>query len=269
MSRGGTAYRQQGEATAPAVVLIHGMGLDSGMWRPYEDALAENYRVLSYDLSGHGDSPSPSSPPTLRLFSEQLHDLLDELQIDRCALVGFSLGGIINRHFAQQYPSRTAALVILNSPHERDAAAQSAVEANLRQVEKAGVASTLAATLDRWLTPEYRAEHPQIIETLSQRLLANDPDFYRHCRRLFNTAVGEVVRPQPPLRMPTLVITCEDDRGNPPAMSHAIANDIAAAEVLIVPRLRHLGLLEAPEQFLPPIETFFSALDPWRNNDGV
>lgn len=90
--------------------------------------MAVRYRVLSYDLYGHGESSRPSATLSLTLFAQQLRELLDELNIEPCTGVGFYMGGMINRRFAMDYPECTSALVILNSPHERSPEAQKLVE---------------------------------------------------------------------------------------------------------------------------------------------
>ena len=109
----GTAFELSGPEDAPVVVLIHGLGLNRHIWQWHEPALSAGYRVLRYDLFGHGDSPPPSAKPSLSLFSAQLRALLDDLGIGAGAIVGFSLGGMINRRFALDHPDRVRALAIL------------------------------------------------------------------------------------------------------------------------------------------------------------
>ena len=156
----GTAYELSGPDAAPVVVLIHGLGLNRQIWQWHEPALADRYRVLSYDLFGHGGSAPPPATASLSVFSEQLRDLLDELGISRCAVVGFSLGGMINRRFALDHPSRVSALAILNSPHERGPEAQRLVEERAAQVVGGGSDATIESALERWFTPEFREDRP-------------------------------------------------------------------------------------------------------------
>ena len=118
---------------APTVVLVHGLGLNRHMWQWQVPALLQQYRVLNYDLYGHGDAPVPPKRPTLGLFSAQLAELLDRLSIDKVAIVGFSLGGMIARRFAMDHPERLERLVIMHSPYRRDAAARAAVQARVDQ----------------------------------------------------------------------------------------------------------------------------------------
>ena len=123
-ARDGTEFELTGPSDAPLVTLIHGLGLNRGMWREHVEIISGRYRVLSYDLLGHGRSAPPAEKPTLSLFAEQLRGLLDDVGANMAALVGFSLGGMINRRFALDHPTRVSALAILNSPHERGAEAQ-------------------------------------------------------------------------------------------------------------------------------------------------
>ena len=111
----GTAYTCHGEPSAqPLVVLIHGLGLSRRLFDPMLDAFAARYAVLTYDLYGHGESAPPPRTATLSLYAEQIVDLLDTVGAERAALVGFSIGGMINRRFALDRPERLSALAILD-----------------------------------------------------------------------------------------------------------------------------------------------------------
>ena len=130
----GTAFDVAGDQHAPVMVLIHGLGLCRRLWDDHLPAFAARYRVVRYDLYGHGDSAPPPQAPSLAVYAGQLASLLDHLGVASAVIVGFSIGGMINRRFAMDYPDRAAALVILKSPHDRGSAAQAAVEARAAAV---------------------------------------------------------------------------------------------------------------------------------------
>ena len=255
-SANGTAYWLDGLAERPAIVLIHGLGLNQAMWRDCVPSLADHFQVISYDLYGHGDSIAPPSKPSLELFSRQLGELLTELNVDRCAIVGFSLGGMINRRLAMDNPERVKSLIILNSPHERAPKEQQRVETQALQTQQGGPAATLETTLKRWFTPQFLANSPDMIATVRKWVLNNDPQVYAKCRWVLAHGVKELIRPEPPISKPTLVVTCENDSGSTPAMTHAIAAEISNAKTLIVPGLQHLGIIENPALFIQPIVEF-------------
>ena len=77
----GTAYSLSGPEHGSVVTLIHGLGMNRLLWKPFETALINHHRVLSYDILGHGESRRPDEPLSLQSFSDQLHDLLNELYI--------------------------------------------------------------------------------------------------------------------------------------------------------------------------------------------
>ena len=256
-----TAFEWHGAADAPVVALIHGLGLERRMWRDFAAALQADYRVLAYDLFGHGESAPPPAAPSLALFSAQLRGLLDAQGVASCAAVGFSLGGMICRRFAIDHPPRAAALGIFNSPHERSRAAQLEVESRAAGVASGAsrdIEATVDAALARWFTPAFRAAQPDYIAQIRAQLLANDPAIYAQCRRVLADGVAELIRPEPPPACPALVMTCENDSGSTPAMSRAIAAELPAAQLRIVPKFQHMGLVESPHKFIAPLRQFLA-----------
>ena len=260
MMSGGTAYDLAGPDDAPVVVLIHGLGLTRQTWDDFIPNLAQSYRVLCYDLCGHGDSDLPAQIPSLTVLSNQLCTLLDHLGIDAAALVGFSLGGMINRRFAMDHPERVTALAILNSPHERSADAQRLVEERAAATAAGGPAAKIEETLARWFTPDFRRLHTGKVDWVHKTVMANDVDNYTHHRQVLASGVLELIRPDPPIENPTLVMTCENDTGSTPAMTEAIASEIPGAQAWVIPDLQHLGLLERPDLFLPPLSDFLNSV---------
>lgn len=255
---GGTVYEIAGADDAPPVILIHGLGMTRGTWDQHMPAIAEEYRVVRYDLAGHGETPPASTTPNLTVFSEQCIELMDELGIESAAIVGFSLGGMINRRIAIDHPHRVSALAILNSPHERGDEAQRLVEERAEASAAGGPAATIDATLERWFTERFRMAEPDYVDTIRGWVLANDVDIYAANRWVLANGVVELIRPEPPIATPTLVMTCENDSGSTPAMSKSIASEIADAQLIIVPDRQHLGLLEDPNAFTQPILNFLN-----------
>jgi pimeloyl-ACP methyl ester carboxylesterase len=259
VTKHGTAYDVQGPEHAPVVALIHGLGLTrTSTWRDIAPVLARDYRVLSYDLLGHGETALPTSPVTLTALSDQLVALLNELDIGQAALVGFSLGGMINRRCAIDHPDRVSALAIINSPHDRGETQQRIVEERARNTATGGPAAGIEVTLARWFTEEFRQRCPIIVSQIRDIVLANDPENYAAHRQVLAAGVTELIAPAPPISKPALVITCEHDSGSTPAMSHAIAGETDGSETIIIPRLQHLGLIERPELFADPVLEFLN-----------
>lgn len=244
----GTAYESFGSGPS-AVVMVHGLGLNRQSWQWQVPALSASHRVITFDLHGHGDSSVPPATPSLALFSEQLAELMDHLGIASASVFGFSLGGMIARRFAMDHAGRVAALGILHSAHARDTASHEAIQARVVQAAQDGPAATVEAALQRWFTDGFRASHPEMMDEVRRWVVANRKEVYAPIYQVLVDGVTELVAPRPPITAPTLVMTGEEDYGNSPAMSRAIAAEIPGSELVILPGLRHMALAEAPDLF--------------------
>ena len=257
----GTRYELTGPKSAPVVILIHGLGLNKDCWQWLTPDLANSYRILSYDLYGHGGSVDPTKQPSLSLFSKQLSSLLDHCDISQGVIVGFSLGGMIARRFAQDAPKRSLAMIILHSPHTRSEAAQASILARVDQARIMGPQSTVEAALERWFTSGFMEANPNLMDKVRQWVIANSREVYHTIYSVLATGIDEIVKPNPALTLPSLVLTGEEDFGNGPEMADAIAVDIEGAKVLVFPGLRHMALVEAPTVVNKPILEFLDGLD--------
>lgn len=249
-----TAYDLTGPADAPVIVLIHGLGLCRRLWDAHLPAFA-GFRVLNYDLYGHGESDPPPETASLKVYAKQLADLMDELGIAQGHIVGFSIGGMINRRFALDFSEKVASLTILNSPHDRGEEAQKAVEERANSVRDQGAFATMDAALTRWFTPDFlkAADGPQLVRNWRGLV---DAESYAQAAWVLANGVRELIAPDDPITTPTLVMTCENDSGSSPKMSEDIAAEIIGSELHIIPKLQHLGLMEDPSAFTQPILAF-------------
>jgi pimeloyl-ACP methyl ester carboxylesterase len=252
----GTATEVFGSTNVPTVVLIHGLGLCREVWQWQVPDIAKQFRVIIYDLYGHAESSAPPQNPSLTLFSKQLLAVLDAFDAPRAAIVGFSLGGMIARRFAQDHPDRVSALAILHSPHRRTPEANRAILKRVEQAKNEGSGATIEAALDRWFTRGYRDANPDIMELVRRWVLANDIAIYHRNYRVLADGIDEIIGPTPAITAPTLVITGDEDFGNGPEMTQAIAKEISGAETLILRGLRHMALAEDPNAVTLPLIAF-------------
>src|SRR5919202_231020 len=105
------AYDDTGRGQA--VVMLHGYYFNRSMWREQLEALRADYRVITPDLRGHGEtSAGGSEPATMDQMAEDVAALLDGLEIKRVTLCGLSMGGYVAFAFCRQFPQRVRALVL-------------------------------------------------------------------------------------------------------------------------------------------------------------
>jgi len=250
----GTVFETEGDG--PPVVLVHGLGMTREMWGWQWPALTGRFQAVRYDLLGHGASDKPRDGYSLARFADQIAALMDGLGIDRAALVGFSLGGMIVRAFALAHPERVSALAILNSAHGRTEEERAAILIRVEQVAREGPQATVDAALARWFTPSYGAGQPEVLDRVRRWILANDREVYPLIYRVLAEGDGELAEAVAAIRAPTLVMTGGEDHGNSPDMARRMAALIPGARCEIVPGLRHMGLAEEPEAFNGPLLSF-------------
>ena len=226
------------------------------MWQWLLPALVPHFDVLTYDLLGHGESSNPVGVPDLTLFSEQLLRLMDRCGIERAAVAGFSLGGMIVRRFALDHPDRLTAMAILHSAHDRTPAEREAILKRVRQVESAGPSSTAGAALERWFTADFRVHNPGMMKLVREWIMRNDPAIYPDVYRVLAEGDAEIAGDIERVSVPTLVMTGAEDVGNSAEMAKKLAACIPGAREVILPGLRHMALAESPRTFNEPLVAF-------------
>lgn len=240
------------------VILIHGVGLDGTIWDQQAEVLSKNYRVICYDMIGHGQSACPPGPYTLAQFVKQLDDLFVDLNLQKAHVVGFSMGGLVAQGFAAQYPDKVATLTIISSVAKRNEEQRKGVLNRVKEVEEHGHRATIEAAIQRWFSPAYMSLHAEVIEHIRRRLETNHPDAYLAAYRVFATSDEELYDQLPHIVCPTQIITGELDRGSTPEMARLMAERIPQAEVIVFPKIRHMLPIEAAE---PLNQILISALD--------
>jgi 3-oxoadipate enol-lactonase len=237
------SYTEEGPRDAPVVVLSNSLGATRAMWDPQVPALAERFRVVTYDTRGHGDSPAPEGPYTLDDLVDDVVALLDRLGARRAHVAGVSLGGMIALRMAAREPERVDRIAVLCSSAKTepqgflDRAATARAE---------GTATFAPAVVSRWLTPPYAAEHPDLVARLEAMVAGADDDGYAACCEV--VAAIDLREDLSRIAAPTLVVSGADDPALPPAHQEAIAAGIPGAELLSVSPGAHLANLEQPLQ---------------------
>jgi 3-oxoadipate enol-lactonase len=151
-------YRLDGPAGAPVLSFANSLGTDHRIWDAVAARLAPRFRLLRYDMRGHGLSDAPAGDYSLDQHIADLAGLLDATGIGRTVLIGISVGGLIAQGFALAHPDRLAGLVLLDTAARIGDAGH--WQARADRVREAGMAAIAEGVIDRWFAPRYRHEHP-------------------------------------------------------------------------------------------------------------
>ena len=232
------SYTVDGPADAPVVVLSNSLGATRAMWEPQVPALAERFRVVTYDGRGHGDSPAPAGPYTLDDLVDDVVALLDEVGAGRAHVAGVSLGGMVGLRLAAREPDRVDRLAAMFTSAKPDPQPFLDRAAAVRAGGTAPLAATVAS---RWVTPPFAAEHPDLMARLEAMIAGADDEGYAACAEV--VAAVDLREDLGRITAPTLVISGAEDPALPPEHQRVIADGIRGAELLSVDGA-HLANLE-------------------------
>jgi (E)-2-((N-methylformamido)methylene)succinate hydrolase len=258
ISQSGTRFIDSGAhpGTQLCVVLGHGVGLDLTMWNAQADALAAHCRVVRYDMLGHGQTPALAGRAELADYCQQLGDLIQELRVQRVVLVGFSMGGVIAQRFAADHADLIAGVVLMSTVYRRTDAELQGVQKRLRLTERDGPDGIVEHAVERWFPEQFQHEHPDAIGWIRETLGANDARGYTDAYRVFvqaDTVVGDALTN---VKCPAMVITGGDDVGSTPAIAERMCADLDNAELHVLPKLRHMVTMQAPDTVNALLLTF-------------
>jgi 3-oxoadipate enol-lactonase/4-carboxymuconolactone decarboxylase len=255
-------YRLEGREDGPVLMLAHSLGADHGMWDPQAADLARRFRVLRYDIRGHGASAVTPGDYTIEQLGRDGLALLDRLRIDQVAFCGLSLGGMIALWLAAHAAHRLTAVVLANTS---PAPGAERMEARRQAVLANGMSAIADAAMGRFFTARTLARNPPPVATARHTLLSTDPVGYAGCCaaiRDFNmvSSLGTI-------HGPALVISGEYDESLPWNGHGDRLATIAGATVAHLPTA-HLSNIEAPRSFTAALDRFLSPSSD-RSDDGL
>jgi 3-oxoadipate enol-lactonase/4-carboxymuconolactone decarboxylase len=243
-------YNASGPLNAPVVVLGPSLGTTRRMWDGAAATLAQRYRVVQFDLLGHGTSAVPEGPYTIGRIGGAVLDLLDDLGVGTVNYAGVSMGGMLGMWLAINAPERIERLALVcTSAHlpggnwmERAA-----------QVRAHGTASIADAVLSRWFTPPFLASSPLAADFRTMIVDCPDKGYAACC-----DAVGgmDLRASLPSISAPTLVIAGAQDPATPPPHGEAIANAVPGARLVVLDNAAHLANVERADDVAALLTAF-------------
>ena len=223
------------------IVFIHGVGLNHKIWEPQINVFENTF--LAYDILGHGKTPLDKENLSFDDFSNQLINLIDELNIRRIHLVGFSIGSLIARNFASKYSDRLESLILLCSIFRRTEKQQQIVKDRFELAKKSKSLSKQA--LKRWFTDEYLEKNPNTYKKISSILEQNRMENFLKIYELFVNHKDDEQFEK--IKTKTLIMTGEGDIGSTPEMSINLSKVINNSNVKIISKGKHLCSIECAD----------------------
>ena len=236
------------------VVLLHCLGVDHRLWNDAVGALGTGYRVLRYDLPGHGASATPPAGYSIDDLADQLAAILDAQALARAHVVGMSLGGCVAQAFAGRYPERVAKLVLADTTPLYPPALQATWAQRASIARSRGVGPLVAEKLTIWFTPDFAAADGPQVRYVRDTLTACDGEGYAlACEALGAADLRDSVRR---IRAPTLIALGDGDL--PPFHDAArwMHEAIPGSRVQLIQHARHAAPLQQSAAFAALLREF-------------
>lgn len=234
----------EGPLDGPLLVLGNSLGTASSIWDPQLPALRRRFRVLRYELPGHGGSAAEPGPYTLDQLGAMVLALLDDFDFERTSYCGISLGGMIGMWLAANAPDRVSALgLVCTSAYMPPA---SNWHARAEQVRRAGLGSISGQIVARWFSAPFSERNPAVIAAFTAELERTDPEGYAAC---CEAIAGMDLRGSlRSITAPTLVISGAEDPATPPGHGAQIVREIPGARMKVVRCAAHLANVSAASE---------------------
>jgi 3-oxoadipate enol-lactonase len=246
------AYQLDGPAYRPVLVLSNSIGTSMQMWDRQIPQLARHFRVLRYDMRGHGRSGVPSGAYSLDRLGRDVIELLDALQLDKVHFLGLSLGGFVGQWLGVHAPERIDRLVLSNTSPYLGPAAQwdERIAHALQAPDMREIAETF---LGNWFPASMRASEDPLVDEFRAMLLDTDPRGLAGSFAVVRDA--DLRRTNALIPHPTLVIAGRDDTVTLASHSEQIASTIPGARLVVLPAV-HLSNVELPGRFMDTVFSF-------------
>jgi len=249
-------YEVSGAKELPALVFSNSLGTDFRIWDAVVETLGGRFRFVRYDKRGHGLSEATPPPYALTDHVADLTALLNHLAIEKTAVVGLSVGGLIAQGLAALHPERIAALVLSNTAHK--IGTEASWNERIAAVNANGVAAIADIVMARWFTPAYR--RPDNADFVGYRAMFTRTPVDGYVGTCASVRDADLTESTRALKMPVLCIGGDQDGTTPPDIVRSMADLIRNAEFRIVADAGHIPCIEQPAAVAGLIGTFLGGL---------
>jgi pimeloyl-ACP methyl ester carboxylesterase len=252
------AYSDQG--TGLPIVFLHAFPLNRTMWAAQEHALSSQFRIITIDLRGHGESDAPLWRYTLEQSADDVSALLDQFAIKQALFVGLSMGGYILFAFYRKHAARVKGMILADTRAQADTPEGKEGRLQMAQTAyKKGPSAIADIMIPKLLSPATVQTKPDLVQQVRAMIEGNQ------ISGIAGDLMAMAERPDSILLLsqitcPTQIIVGELDQATPPSDAKLMAEKISGARLATILGAAHLANLEQPETFNQIVAAFASGL---------
>ncbi len=238
-------YELSGKEGAPWLVLSHSLACSVRMWDPQVEAFQSKFRILNYDMRGHGATSAPQGAYSLEMLADDVLGLMKQLKIQKAAYCGLSIGGMIGQTLALKAPGSFTKMVLADTTHTQPPEAIKQWEERINIARTKGMAALVDSTMERWFTEPYRKKNSPEFRKIRDLVEKTPAAGYIGCGQAI-MKLNTTARLKD-IKLPVLAITGEQD-GAAPGTKY-IGEHVPGAKYIGIPQAAHIANIEQPEAF--------------------
>lgn len=242
----------------PPVLLINGLGANTGVWGTLEQAL-HGFRLIEFDAPGTGRSETPRQTPSIPDLARLATRVLDTVGVERADVLGYSLGGIVAQQLAVDAPDRVRRLVLVATGVGKGGVTGDARSLLHILVPVRYLSARLYASSIGDLTGGRARRDRAWAEAMSADRVQLPPRMRGYFGQLRSVSRWSGLPLLPHIEQPTLVVAGDDDPLTPIGNARLLADGIPNAELLVAPGEGHLMPVDPDSAVLEPIRRFLAA----------
>ncbi len=256
------SYIDEGKTKTPVIILIHGFPLNKSMWHKQIGELKENFRVIAYDIRGHGNSHSGEESFSIELFVSDLLSLMDTLKVEEAIICGFSMGGYIALNAIVNHSERFSALVLCDTNCKADT--PEAKEKRMKAIESIkdkGLEEYANASLKKLFAPLSFSKHKDEIAIVKEMIMkTSKKSIYKALHALAERS--ETCTKLQEIKVPVLIMVGKEDEITPPDVAQFMHEKIKGSTIHIIEHAGHVSNMENPKEFNIQLNDFLSLINP-------
>ncbi|HEX2215249.1 MAG TPA: alpha/beta fold hydrolase [Xanthobacteraceae bacterium] len=249
-------YEVEGAGGAPWLTFSNSLRTDHTMWAPQIPDFAHHFRILRYDVRGHGQTEATPAPYTLDLLARDIVALWDHLGIKKSHWCGLSLGGMTGMHLGTDYPDYCDKLVICDCRGDSPPDIVEQWKKRSELVRAKGVGALADESINAWFGPEQKERDKDFIAAVRRTIEETSADGYVGCAMAL-TELKTAARVRE-IKAKTLFLVGSKD-GPHPGLMKAMHEDLPGSQYVVIEDATHLSNLTHPKEFNAAVRRFLAS----------